>query len=78
MGAEGPHASEGSGVADAPSGVQGQSPVGGPGGEAPGSKMNLMFDIAKNWLSLSTLNKFLKWMADKKWLAPHPQENFEI
>ena len=42
MGAEGPHTSEGSGAADAPSGVQGQSPV------APGSKMNLMFDIAKN------------------------------
>ena len=41
MGAEGPHTSS-------PSGVQGKSPVGGPGGEAPGSKMNLMFDIAKN------------------------------
>ena len=47
-GAEGPHSSEGSGAADAPSGVQGQSPVGGPGGKDPGSKMNLMFDIAKN------------------------------
>lgn len=33
----------GSGAAEAPSGVQGQSPVGGPGGEAPGSKMNLTF-----------------------------------
>ena len=38
----------GLGAADAPSRVQGQSPVGGPGGKAPGSKMNLMFDIAKN------------------------------
>ena len=58
MGAKGPHTSEGSGGADAPSRVQGQSPVGGPGSEAPGSKMNLMFDIAKNRLSLSILNKF--------------------
>ena len=49
MGAEGPsHKRGGLGVADAPSGVQGQSPVGGPGGKAPRSKMNLMFDIAKN------------------------------
>ena len=48
MGAKGPHTSEGSGGADAPSRVQGQSPVGGPGSEAPGSKMNLTFDIAKN------------------------------
>ena len=38
----------GLGAADAPSGVQGQSLVVGPGGEAPRSKMNLMFDIAKN------------------------------
>ena len=30
-------------AADAPSGVQGQSPIGGPGGIAPGSKMNLTF-----------------------------------
>ena len=43
MGAEGPHTGEGSGAADTPSGVQGQSHVGGPGGEAPGSKMNLTF-----------------------------------
>ena len=42
-----PKQARGLGAADAPSGVQGQSPVGGPGGEAPGSKMNLMFDIAK-------------------------------
>ena len=39
MGAFGPHTSEGfGGGADAPSGVQGQSPVGGPGGEAPEAK----------------------------------------
>ena len=38
----------GLGATDAPSGVHGQSPVGDPGGEPPGSKMNLMFDIAKN------------------------------
>ena len=38
----------GLGVADTPSGVQGQGPVGGLVGEAPRSKMNLMFDIAKN------------------------------
>ena len=48
MGAEGHQTSEGSGAADAPSWVQGQSPVGGPGGEAPGNKMDLMSDIAKN------------------------------
>ena len=62
-----PTQARGLGVADAPSGAQGQSPVGGPGGKAPGSKMNLIFDIAKNWLPLSILNKaVLKWMADKK------------
>ena len=57
MGAEGPHASEGSGVADAASGVQGQSPVGGPGGEAPGSKIhvNLMFDTPKKSLKYGVL-----------------------
>ena len=54
MGAKAPTQARGLGAADAPSGVQGLS------------KMNLMFDIAKNWLSLSILNKFLKWMADKK------------
>ena len=43
-----PTQARGLGAADNPSGVQGQSPVGGPGGEAPGSKMNLIFDIAKN------------------------------
>ena len=36
------------GGADAPSSVQGQSPVGAPGGKAPRSKMNLTFDTAKN------------------------------
>ena len=33
-------------------------PAGYRGRAASGSKMNLMFDIAKNWLSLSILNKF--------------------
>ena len=37
MGAEGPTQARGLGAADTPSGVQGQ---------IPGSKMNLMFDIA--------------------------------
>ena len=36
-----PALARGLGAAQAPSGVQGQSPVGSPGGEAPGSKMNL-------------------------------------
>ena len=33
----------GLGAAKAPSGVQGQHPIGGLGGEAPGSKMDLVF-----------------------------------
>ena len=33
----------GLGAVKAPSGVQGQHPIGGPGGEAPGSKMDLVF-----------------------------------
>ena len=33
----------GLGATEAPSGVQGQRPVGGPGGEAHGSKMDLVF-----------------------------------
>ena len=33
----------GLGAAEAPSGVQGQRPIGGPGGKAPGSKMDLVF-----------------------------------
>ena len=43
MGAGGPPQARGLRAAEAPSGVQGQSPIGGPGGEVPGSKMNLMF-----------------------------------
>ena len=73
-----PAQARGLGAADAPSGVQGQSPVGGPGGEAPVSKMNLIFDIAKNWLSLSILNKFWSEWLIKNSRHPHPQENFEI
>jgi len=41
MGAGDPPQASGLGAAEAPSRVQGQSPVGGPGGEAPGRKMNL-------------------------------------
>ena len=41
-----PIQARGLGAADVPSGVQG--PVVGPGDKAPGSKMNLMFNIAKN------------------------------
>ena len=33
----------GLGAVKAPSRVQGQHPIGGPGGEAPGSKMDLVF-----------------------------------
>ena len=43
MGAGGPPQARGLGAAEAPSEVQGQSPVGGPGGKAPGSKMSLTF-----------------------------------
>ena len=42
-GPEGPPQVRGLGAAEAPSGVQGQSPVGVPGGKAPGSKMSLTF-----------------------------------
>ena len=48
MAMKAPTQARGLGAADTPSRVQGQSPVGGQGGEAPGGKMNLMFDIAKN------------------------------
>lgn len=41
--AGGPLTGEGFGAAQVPSGVQGQSPVWGPGGNAPGSKMSLTF-----------------------------------
>ena len=43
MGAGDPPQARDLGAAEAPSRVQGQSPVGGPGGEAPRRKMNLTF-----------------------------------
>ena len=52
------HTSEGSGGSWHPQWGTGAEPHWGSRGKAPGSKMNLMFDIAKNWLSLSILNKF--------------------
>jgi len=42
VGATGPPLGEESGAAEVPSGVQGQSPVGGPGSEARRSKMKLI------------------------------------
>ena len=42
-GPEAPREARGLGAAYAPSGVQGQRPFGGPGGEAPGSKTDLRF-----------------------------------
>ena len=44
----------------------GWCPQQGTGAEPLWSKMNLMFDITKNWLSLSILNKF--WSG---WLIKH-------
>ena len=58
MGAKGPHTSKGSGGGWRPQRGTGAEPRWGSRGQAPGSKMNLTFDIAKNWLSLSIFNKF--------------------
>ena len=74
-GPKAPTQARGLGVADTPSGVQGQSPVGGPGGESPGSKINLTFDIAKNWLSLSILDKFWSgWLIGNSRYPPLPKK----
>jgi len=42
-GGPGPPTGKGLGTAEVPSGVQGQSPVGGPVGQTPGSKTSLTF-----------------------------------
>ena len=56
-----------------PAGYRGRALLGVQWAKATGSKMNLMFDIAKNWLSLSILNKFWSgWLIKNSRHPPPP------
>ena len=74
---EAPTQARGLGSADAPSGVQGQTRFGGPGSEAPGSKMNSTFwhcqklpflrEILKSLTSWKAVLLFYLFILDNFW-----------
>ena len=57
----------------------GWCPQQGTGAEPLWSKMNLMFDITKNWLSLSILNKFWSgWLMKNSRHPPPPRKVWNL
>ena len=57
----------------------GWCPQQGTGAEPLWSKMNLMFDITKNWLSLSILNKFWSgWLIKNSRHLPLPRKFWNL